>query len=95
MQPVRSSHRLVPFDPTADLWQAVREGLVESSDLSPNGKLRDSLLDLPKENHPPPQLRRCRSPQLGKKADASTQTHTSRENVLCEIESLVAKLRAM
>jgi hypothetical protein len=90
---MRSSRRLVPFDPTADLWQAVREGLVESSDLSPNGKLRDSLLDLPKENLPP--LRRCKSPQPGKKADASTQTHNSRESALSEIESLVAKLRAM
>ena len=74
----------------------MKEGLVQSSDLSPNGKLRDSLLDPPKENRPPPQLRRCKSPQLGKKADASTQTHTSREEeVLCEIESLVAKLRRL
>lgn len=85
----------MPFDPSGDLWAAVKEGLVESSDLSPNGKLRDSLLDPPKENRPPPQLRRCKSLQLGKKADASTQTHTSREEVLCEIESLLAKLRRM
>jgi len=92
MQPVRASRRLVPFDPSADLWAAVRDGLVESSDLSPNGKLRESLLDFPKENLAPP--KRCTSPQK-KTADASTQTQTSREGVLCEIESLVAKLRAM
>lgn len=104
-----ADERVVVFDARADLWAAVAEGIVQSSDLSPSGKFRPALrpqapladhrlLPFQRQKTPvvPPPLRTV-SPIRRRSSDAATQTDACDDVAVLKrrLKLTLASLRAV
>lgn len=74
MRNARAS-RIVVRDENESLWGAVRDGVIRSSDLSPDGKLRVSSV-----SGPPPPVRSVSPPGFRGTCEKATQTDELRSS---------------